>query len=515
MDWKLQPPALNELLSAFRQEHMTVYVVGGIVRDLLLGRRPTHADLDLVVEQNALAAARRVADRLGWAYYPMDEMRDVARLVFAAPGSDPLICDVAGMRGGSIEADLSARDFTVNAMALAFGPRGAPTLIDTTGGQTDLRQKIIRHVSPMATAEDAIRILRAVRLAVELDFRIDSATQAQMERLGSTLRFAGPERVRDELWKLLATRDPAQAIDMLHNLGILVHVLPEVVMTTGVTQSYPHYQDVYHHTLATVRHAFMLRHWILSGITANVPQIVALDAALGQWRYRLRHHLATSLVVGRAHGDWLIWNALLHDIGKPHTRSVVADDEYPNGVRIRFLGHEDRGADLAVERLWALRFSRHEIELADAVIRGHMRPHSLHAGFAHQPISRRAAYRFFRDIGGKPFGSRAGIDTVLLALADYQAVYPASPPPDWTAYLDHMGELLAYAFDPQAVTLAAKPLLDGRALMHYFDLQPGPRLGDLLEYLREAQAAGDVATTDEALTLATRWLAGDQDLHRP
>lgn len=494
---------------------MTVYVVGGIVRDLLLGRRPAHYDLDLVVEQNALAAARRVADRLGWAYYPMDETRDVARLIFAVAGSDPLICDVAGMRGGSIEADLRERDFTVNAMALAFGPAGPPLLIDTTGGQVDLHRQTIRQVSPMALPEDAIRILRAVRLAVELGFQIDGATQAQMERLGRTLRFAGPERVRDELWKLLATGNPAQAIDLLHSLSILVHVLPEVATTTDVTQSYPHFQDVYRHTLATVRHAFVLRQWILGRITAREPQIVALEAALGPWRYRLRHHLATSLVVGRAHGDWLIWNALLHDIGKPHTRRVEADDEYPDSARIRFLGHEDRGADLAVERLQALRFSRHEIELADAVIRGHMRPHSLHMSFAHQPISRRAAYRFFRDIGGKPFGSRAGIDTVLLALADYQAIYPASPPPDWAAYLDHMSELLAYAFDPQSVTPTTKPLLDGRALMHYFDLQPGPRLGDLLEYLREAQAAGDVATTDEALALATRWLAGGQDLNHP
>lgn len=510
MDWKLRQPALNELLSVFRQDQPVVYVVGGIVRDLLLGRQPSHYDLDLVVEHDALAAARRVADRVGWAYYPMDETRDVARLVFTTGTSAPLVCDVAGMRGGSIEADLMARDFTVNAMALAYAKQAPPTLIDTTGGQADLERKLVRSVTPMSLAEDSVRILRGARLAVQLGFRLDSATATQMERLGSSLRFAGAERVRDELWKLLASGDPAQAVDLLHSLGVLVHVLPEVTTTTAIAQSYPHYQDVYRHTLATVRYAFALRQWIMGETTLHTPASDALEAALGRWRFRLRHHLATSLVVGRSHGDWLIWNALLHDVGKPYTRSEEPDSRYPGSMRIRFLHHEERGAELAAARLTNLRFSRHEIELATAVIRGHMRPHLLHAAFPEQPVSRRAAYRFFRDIGGKPFGHRAGIDTILLALADYQAIYPASPPPDWAAYLDHIGDLLAFTFDTPTAAPTAKPLLDGRALMHHFDLPPGPQLGDLLEYLREAQAAGDVSTTDEALDLASAWLAGSQ-----
>ncbi len=506
MDWKLRQPALNELLSAFRQECTRVYVVGGVVRDLLLGRQLAHYDLDIVVEQNALQTARRVADRVGWAYYPMDEVRDVARLVFAMDGAEPLVCDVAGMRGGSIENDLLARDFTINAMALAYSSNAPPTLIDSTGGQEDLRRQVVRAVTSMSLAEDSVRILRAVRLAVQLGFRIDPATEAQMERLAGDLRIASVERVRDELWKTLATDDPAQAVDMLHNLGILIYVLPEVVTTTAVTQSYPHYQDVYRHSLATVRHALPLRAWIMGTASTREPAIAALDAVLGPWRFHLRRHLATSLAVGRTHGDWLVWNALLHDVGKPYTRSEEPDPDHPGAVRVRFLGHEERGAEMVSERLSALRFSRHEIELASAVIRGHMRPHLLHTNFADQPISRRAAYRFYRNIGGKPFGYRAGIDTLLLALADYQAIFPATPPPDWAAYLDHVNDLLSFAFDPQSDAPTVKPILDGHALMHYFDLQPGPRLGELIEFLREAQAAGEIATTDEALALASGWL---------
>src|SRR5215212_8556108 len=120
MNWKLPHPALAELLTAISHDQSAVYIVGGAVRDLLLQRKVELADLDLVVGEVAIPVARRVADRLGWAYYPLDEERDVARLVFMPTASAPLVCDISGMRGGSIEADLRLRDFTVNAMALAY-----------------------------------------------------------------------------------------------------------------------------------------------------------------------------------------------------------------------------------------------------------------------------------------------------------------------------------------------------------------------------------------------------------
>src|SRR3954453_8820949 len=161
--WKLPHPALAELLSAFSQAQTPIYVVGGAVRDLLLQRKVELTDLDLVLGDAAIPVARRVADRLGWAYYPLDEARDVARLVFMPSASTPLVCDIAGMRGGSIEADLRLRDFTVNAMALAFTTAyTTPILIDTVGGQSDLHKRLLRRVSAMSIADYPVRLLRAV-----------------------------------------------------------------------------------------------------------------------------------------------------------------------------------------------------------------------------------------------------------------------------------------------------------------------------------------------------------------
>jgi len=169
------------------------------------------------------------------------------------------------------------------------------------------------------------------------------------------------------------------------------------------------------------------------------------------------------------------------------------------------------GAELAAARISAMRFSRFESTLAETVVAAHMRPHHLHASFENEPVSRRAIYRFFRDTGGRQAGPAAGVATILLALADYQAIYPASPPPAWSAYLHHMAELLAFAYAAPGGDPLPKPLLDGHDLMRHLHLKPGRQVGELLELLREAQAAGEVSTPAEALHLAAGWLSRQSD----
>ena len=204
--------------------------------------------------------------------------------------------------------------------------------------------------------------------------------------------------------------------------------------------------------------------------------------------------------------DWLVWHALLHDIGKPETRS---QERQPNGrVVFRFFDHETVGADLAEARLDALRYSRQEIALDRAVILGHMRPHHLENSFAMQPISRRALYRFFRDTGIAQSKDSAALDTWLLALADVQGTY-AERPPNWSEYLAHTEQVLAYAFTDQgAADVRRRPLVDGFAVMRHLDLTPGPAIGALLAQILEAQAAGDISTPEEALALAQTLQAG-------
>uniref|UniRef100_A0A540VAC4 HD domain-containing protein n=2 Tax=Litorilinea aerophila TaxID=1204385 RepID=A0A540VAC4_9CHLR len=522
MEWHPRHPAFQALLAALLREVQPVYVVGGVVRDLLLQRHDHLKDLDLVLDQPVLPLARRVADRLGWAFYPLDEARDVARLVFTAAQGEPLICDIARMRGEHIEEDLRSRDFTINAMALAITQPASGgmqmELLDPCGGQADLRRGILRRVSPYCLAEDAVRLVRAVRFMAQFAFTLDLETRVQIQRLAGTVRLASPERIRDELWKAFTFDRPATTVADLASLGLLRHVLPEVAATQGVEQSYPHYQDVYAHTLATLTHMAHLRAWIAG--TAELPAGGAwplLVETLAPWRFHLRQHFAHHPSTGRSRRDWLIWYALFHDVGKPATRTVeelpaaAPDDATPNprsrSRRYRFLGHDKVSASMVEERLTWLRFSRPEITLAQKVVAHHMRPHLLHASFARRPISRRARYRFFRDTGNRLGEGEVGVDILMLALADYLATYAQDPPPDWDAYLRHVAELLDFAFGEDGLAaLMQRPLVDGHTLMLHLNLPAGPQIGRLLEKIQEARAAGEVSTPEEALRFAEQCL---------
>ena len=473
-------------------ETTPVFVVGGVVRDQLLGRQSTQNDLDVAIEHSALQIGRRVADRLGWAYYPLDTMRDVARLIFTA-ATPPLVCDISAMRGGTIDSDLRARDFTVNAMAVEWRGRTAVRLVDPMGGRADLEQRILRRVSATSLADDPVRVLRALRFAVQLDFTIEEQTLLQVMRMGDTVKLASAERVRDELWKIMLTTTPAYAIDLLQRHGILHPVLPEIADLMDVAQSAPHVLDVYRHTLLTVSYAQNFRAWLSdAAVPDDRPATRMWQKALEPFRFHLRHHFMQTLAGERMHLDWLVWYALWHDAGKPATRAA---EEIPGGgLRYRFLRHEEIGADLMTARLDALRFGRHESALADTVVRAHMRPHHLHATFKDAPISRRALYRFFRDTGGHQWELVPGVDVVLLALADYQAIYDAPMPDDWEGYLRHAVELLDYAFSTQGLEQARHPLIDGHTVMRAFNLEPGRQIGSLLDRLLEAQVAGEIAT---------------------
>ena len=511
MSWRPDDPALQALLGALTAETTPVYAVGGVVRDHLLGKSEKQTDLDLAVVDPAIPIARRVADRLGWAFYPLDEARDVARLVFPARSANPLVCDIARLRGLQIESDLSSRDFTVNAMAFSIDRNGHVELIDINNGQADLQARRLRRVTGISLAEDPVRLLRAVRFAIQLGFEIEAGTREQIRRLAKSVRLASPERVRDELWKALATDRPAAAVDLLHTLGLLINVLPDVAGTDGVLQSFPHFQDVYGHTLRTLRFTAQVRNWLTSDrFTVSSWQDDSWFAALEPWQTQLRRHFSHRITSGHMRADWLVWHALLHDIGKPATRKVVA--KATGGVTTQFLNHEDVGAKLATAQLDNLRFGAKEVTLASTVIKAHMRPHHLYASFAEKPISRRAMYRFVRDTGAKQFEDPPAVDTLMLAIADYQAVYEESPPAHWNDYLARIQQVIAFIFDADGwPTTREKPLVDGFTLMQHFQMQPGRQIGQVLERLMEAQIAGEIVTETEALDMASEWLKdGDE-----
>lgn len=513
MYWKPDQPAFQRLLRAFLEKVPTVYVVGGVVRDHLLGDQRKVTDLDLMIDHVTLPIARAVADELGWAFYPLDEARDVARLVFTANAGAPLVCDIAHIRGGSVEGDLLMRDFTINAMAFQIERLGEATLIDICNGRNDLQQRLIRRVSAASLADDPIRLLRAIRFMVQFNFALDEQTRLQVKQICSTITLASTERIRDELWKMLDTNQPTRALAELRAVGLLIHVLPEVAHMAEVAQSYPHFEDVYQHTLRVMQNTVDLRNWILDRPSTQEPEMERWRTALAPHLVALRHYFREPLSNGRTRAEWLVWHAMLHDIGKPQSRT---EEIQPNqSIRYRFFDHERVGAEMAEARLTTLRFSRPEIALAHRVTIFHMRPHLLSSSFLGQPLSNRAKYRFFRDTfpgqlthtgdSGNQLQSD-GIDVLCLAIADYQAIHRHAIGPE-DGYLEHGKELFAYVFDPKGFhATRQQPLIDGHTLMKALHLPPGRQVGQLLAMLQEAQAAGEIATREAALALAATWL---------
>jgi len=483
------------------------WLVGGYVRDRLLGR-PTH-DLDVIVPEGGVRLVRAIANAFGGACFVLDAERDVGRAILRNQSGAPLEVDVARLRSPELHEDLSLRDFTVNAMAQEITSAGVSAeLIDPFDGRGDLRKRLIRAVTESSLRDDPLRCLRAVRQAVELGFRIEEATYNLIRRDAALLANVAGERVRDELMRIVAAPGAWQHMRLLADLAILPIVLPEAAALIGVTQSPPHYQDVFDHTRSVMAHVegLLALLWPEAfAVPAPVPDDSTVIAAAWQWAdvadllapYRddLRRHLNQTLAAGRTRRDWLFWAALAHDWGKPAMRTVDADG------RVRFYEHDQWGAVLVQHRGEALKFATDEIAYLARLVYGHMRPTHL----AHDyPPSRRAIYRYYVAMGD------AGPECGLLSLADSMATRAVPPDPEsWRRRLEVTGRLLHVFFRERQERLEPAPLLDGHQLMAEFGLSAGPQIGRLLDGLREAQAVGEVTTLAEARAwLAERIRAG-------
>jgi putative nucleotidyltransferase with HDIG domain len=497
------PPILDSVRAAF-PDGLTVYLVGGAVRDALLGRQ-IH-DLDFVLERDAIKIARRVANTLPRTgtgaimkadFYPLDPERDTGRVIVTNKDGTRILMDFAAFRGLDLEADILGRDFTLNAIALNLSDN---SIHDPLGGAMDLKEKRLRACSPTAFVDDPVRILRGVRLAANFGFHILPETRKAMKEAVGLLGNISPERMRDELFRLLEGAQPAACLRALDLLGALDMVLPELSSLKGVEQTMPHVHDVWEHTLATVSHLEA----VLSALAPNFNPESASDmlngmmvGRIGRYRHQIGETFAAPLTADRSLRSLLFLAALYHDVAKPQTKKV--DDE----GQLRFWDHDQQGAEIAARRGRALAMSNDETTHLQTVIRNHMRIlfHINRQVWEGKPPSRRAVYRFFRDTRA------AGVDVCLLTLADLRATYEQTLPQEtWAAVLDVIRLMLENWFEKPAESIDPMPLVKGDDLMVELNLQPGKLIGELLEAIREAQAMGELSTREQALDLARQKL---------
>jgi poly(A) polymerase len=446
----------------------------------LLGRDTN--DIDIAVAGDAPEIASRIASAFDSKYVLLDKVKRVSRVIMT--GDDQWNFDFSTLKG-SIENDLSQRDFTVDAMAIdlkniANQPAiRLPMVIDPFGGWSDLNQGVIRVVTDAAFESDPVRLLRAVRLAAELGFTVDSKTESLIQGYSHLIPDISGERVREELLRLLAVPQTGQFLRYLDDLGLVTAIIPEMTQTKGVEQPKEHFWNVFDHSIETVAAVdFLLGHdtyeYADDRMLAVVPKLAVLD-----------QHCNAEVSHGSTRRLLLKLSALLHDIAKPQTKAIN------DRGQMRFLGHTDEGAAIAINILERLRFSGKELKLVETLVKHHLRPGQM----SHDEIpSRRAIYRYYRDTGD------AGIDILFLSLADHLAARgPTLNLASWQEHTKMVEYVLTQRIESESLVTPVK-LVDGHDLIDIFNMSPGPEIGRVLEAVREAQASGELTTRREILT---------------
>jgi poly(A) polymerase len=446
----------------------TAWLVGGAVRDRALGRPLT--DLDLVIDGDPEQAARAIARAAGKAAcFALSEDFGAWRVVARDSAWQ---ADLERLRGGSLEVDLGLRDFTINAIAEPLEGGG---MIDPLGGLEDLSARRLRVAGPAAFAEDPLRVLRLVRIAVELDLEPDEQTSVAARAQAGGLGTVSAERVFMELRRILNSPRARHGIELLDALGAMAVVLPELAALQGIEQSRFHHLDVYGHTLEVLDRTIELQ--ADPGAVFDEEHAADLEALLDE-------PLANELTRGEA----LRWGALLHDAAKPLTRGVRPEDG-----RVTFIGHDARGAELARIVLGRLRASERLRAHVAALVRNHLR-----LGFlVHepQPLARRTVYAYLHA------SDPVEVDVTLLSVADRLATRGDNAQRAIDAHLAVAGEMLRDALRWR-VEGSPQPLVRGDELAAELGIPAGPGLGALLGELAAAQYAGEIATREQALAYA-------------
>jgi len=474
----LSDPLRGELSSTAIARGYELLLVGGAVRDILLGRPVGDWDL---AGRGMIDLARRFAADHDLRAVILHEDFPTARLILH-PGDPEGFVDFVELRAPTVEQDLSARDFTIN--AIAWDVRGADHLLDPTGGVDDLERRLVRAPARDAPARDPLRTLRAFRFAAELGFAIEAETGGWIRELAPGIRDVPGERIGQELLKLFAAPRAADAVQAAEDLGALESFFPMLAAMRGVKQGGYHHLDVLGHTLLALHEVERV---------INEPALIlprsaeAVEAWLGSPVNRAAVRMA----------------ALFHDAGKPECRSVEEG-------RIRFVGHADSSARIFLRLAEAVALPTHLRRQVVRMIRLHMRPLELaNAGMAAEADGRRlssvvtlrAIRRLMRD------AEPAAVGLLILAAGDRSACRgPASLREQRGRIYEVFDDMLVRYLDWLREHRERPTLISGNELMRELGIAEGPIVGELLDAITEAYADRDITTREGALALARRLL---------
>ncbi len=451
MNKKPFPALYDQIINLL--EPYQAYLVGGAVRDLLL-EKPIH-DLDFALPEDTIPAARMVADQLGGAFFVLDPERETARVILKDENGQRMMVDFTRFQGQDIKDDLGSRDFTITSMALGTGLD--EEVIDPFHGAQDLKDGVLRTTTGQALADDPLRCLRAVRLAAQFRLRILPETKDQIRKYGKGMAGISPERIRDELFRILDGPKQAAAFQTLEILGLS----PFVFFGEITDEQIPHMRF-----LEDIWGLFLKKHDQDSAANWSLGLMVH---RLGRYRADLQSYLKFEQVPGRTIYH-LSFIAPLLEYGTEENKNKAIRLKLPlSNQEWDFLDQSTGAAEMV------LQYSR--------------------SGDSPQPLD---IYRYYRQ------HKSAGILGVFLALAVVSSEYSNNSHQEgWTTILDICRSFLEGWWEKKDEWVYPPILLDGDDIQSEFSISPGPRIGTLLESLREAQVERGISSREEAIEFLT------------
>ncbi|MEK7812709.1 MAG: HD domain-containing protein, partial [Candidatus Desantisbacteria bacterium] len=496
-------PFTDQILQIAEKNGQVVFLVGGYVRDMMLGvasdedavytsslshpsfLRGVGNDYDLVVSGDASTFSCELAAALGGRLVILDQETQTSRIICHrsssgkdSTGSRPsasgvvphsiIEIDISPLKGADIICDLQLRDITINAIAIKLCHGCClKQIIDPLNGLDDLRQKRIQLIGRHSIIDDPLRLIRAVRFSAKLRFSITLESIAIIKELAHLISTVSIERVVYELLEIMDVEHAHPHITLLDNLGLLQEILPEILLSKNVPQNEFHHLDVWNHMLQTL--------FCLENICHRLQELFP------RWHHHIQEYLQEE-ISQTSRLSLLKLSSILHDIGKPSCASME------NG-RLRFLGHDIKGGDMAEVIGIRLKLSAKQTEMLKNMVKHHMRPGYLvesSGGTERIEVSDRAVYRFFKA------AKQEAVSTLLLSLADrYATMGPASSAEEIKKHYELVCYFLDKLYSHQPSATPPK-LINGCELMDYLCLPPSPLIGKLLQAVEEGVAEGRI-----------------------
>lgn len=433
-----------------------IYLVGGTVRDYYLGLESHDRDI-IVMDEDAREFSLRLKELFDATFVPLDEENRIYRLVMRDKIN---YIDITNPVGGTIEKDLMRRDLTINAIAVNIR---TAEIIDISGGVTDIKNKCINYVNEVNFADDPLRLLRVYRFQALYGFELAPETISAVCKYSNLIKKPAVERINYEILKLFSGKYAHVALENMNKTWILEEIFPFVKELKQVPPNSHHHLDLFHHSLETVRQIQMIYEQSCDDV---------------------KEHLESTDFGGFSRLAHLKLAGFMHDIGKFSTWTIEEG-------RHRFIKHDDIGSKMSVKILKDMHFSNKQIDYLSEMIKYHIYPSHV---MCSPQITDKILMRYVRKM------DKNSIDEIILAQADrLSARGPEITDEIVEKNINSLNLLLKFYLDTRETLKPLPKLLSGNDVMNILNINPSPKLGEIMDSLHEAQFSGDISTKEQAI----------------